>query len=89
MAVAVAVAVAMASSYSSDSTPSLGTSICIRCGPKNTRKKKKKVGRKEGEEPLFYFQIKLNSPKLKYKLNFVGFSKHTCRMEVVIMIIFS
>ena len=26
----------------SDSTPSLGTSICHGCGPKNTKKKKKK-----------------------------------------------
>ena len=31
-----------ASSCSSDSAPSLGTSMCHRCGPKNTRKKKKK-----------------------------------------------
>ena len=28
-----------------DSTPSLGTSICLRCGPKNTKKKKKKIDR--------------------------------------------
>ena len=27
--------------YSSDLTPTLGTSICCRCGPKNTKKKKK------------------------------------------------
>ena len=39
--VAVAVAVAVAMGYSSDdSTPSLGTSICHRCGPKNQKKKK-------------------------------------------------
>ena len=30
------------SSYSSDSTPSLGTSICRECGPKKTKKKKEK-----------------------------------------------
>ena len=35
----VAVAVVQASSYSSDLTPSLGTSICHGCGPKKTRKK--------------------------------------------------
>ena len=35
------VAVARAGSYSSDSTPSLGTSISYRCGPKKTKKKKK------------------------------------------------
>ena len=32
----VAVAVVQASSHSSDLTPSLGTSICHRCGPKKT-----------------------------------------------------
>ena len=36
----VVVAVAQVSSYSSDSTPSLGTSICPRCGPKNAKKEK-------------------------------------------------
>ena len=34
----VAVAVAVASNYSSDLTPSLGTSICCRCGPKKQKK---------------------------------------------------
>ena len=38
----VAVAVALASSYSSNSTSSLGTSICHHCGPKKTKKKDKK-----------------------------------------------
>ena len=37
----VAVAVVQAGSYSSNSIPSLGTSICLRYGPKNTEKKKK------------------------------------------------
>ena len=36
----VAVAVAVAGSYSSNSTTSLGTSICCGCGPKKTLKKK-------------------------------------------------
>ena len=36
----VAVAVAQASSYSSDSTPSLGTSICHKCGPKKKKERK-------------------------------------------------
>jgi len=39
--VAVAVAVAQAGSCSSDWTPSLGPSICRRCGPKKKQKKKK------------------------------------------------
>ena len=37
----VAVAVAKANSYSSDSTPSLETSICHQCGPKQTKDQKK------------------------------------------------
>ena len=36
----VAVAVVKASSCSSDSTPSLGTSMCYGCGPKKQKKKK-------------------------------------------------
>ena len=38
----VAMAVAQASGYSSDSTPSLGTSICRGSGPRNNKKTKKK-----------------------------------------------
>ena len=38
----VAVALAEASSNSSDWTPSLGTSVCCRYGPKKTKKTKKK-----------------------------------------------
>ena len=38
----VAVAVALASDYSSESTPSLGTSICCGYSPKKQKKKKKK-----------------------------------------------
>ena len=38
----VAVAVTQADSYSSNSTPSLGTSIYRKCSPKKTKKKKKK-----------------------------------------------
>ena len=37
----IAVSVAWAGSHSSDWTPSLGTSICHRHGPKKTKKKKK------------------------------------------------
>ena len=37
----VAVAVTQASSFSSNLTPRLGTSICHECGPKKTKKKKK------------------------------------------------
>ena len=36
----VAVAVVQAGNCSSDSTPSLGTSMCCRCGPKETKKPK-------------------------------------------------
>ena len=38
----VAVALAQAGSYSSDSAPSLGTSICCRSGPRNDKKTEKK-----------------------------------------------
>ena len=38
----VAVALAYAGSYSSDSTPSLGTSICCGFGPRKDKDKKKK-----------------------------------------------
>ena len=37
-----AVAVAVTGSYSSDSSPGLGPSICRECGPKKQKKKKKK-----------------------------------------------
>ena len=40
-----AVAVAQASSCSSNLTPSLGTSICHKCGPKKKGKKKREVKR--------------------------------------------
>ena len=36
----VAVAVAVAGSYGFDSTPRLGTSICLGCSPKKTKKRK-------------------------------------------------
>ena len=45
----VAVALAWAGGYSSDSTPSLGTSICHRSGPRNSKKTKKKKKKKRGE----------------------------------------
>ena len=40
-------AVAVAGSYSSDSTPSLGTSICPQCGPKKQNKTKQKEEEEE------------------------------------------
>ena len=39
------VAVAVAGSCSSNLTPSLGTSICHGCGPKKSKRPKKKKGR--------------------------------------------
>ena len=38
----IAVAVAVDGSYSSDWSPSLGTSICHRCGHKKTKRQKKR-----------------------------------------------
>ena len=43
----IAVAVAQAGSCSSNSTPSLGTSICHQCSPKTKTKKKKKKKKKK------------------------------------------
>ena len=40
------VAVTMASSFSSDSTSSLGTSICHGCGPENTEERERRKERK-------------------------------------------
>ena len=46
----VAVAVVKAGSYSSDQTPSLGTSICFGCSLKKTKRpKKKKLGEEDGK----------------------------------------
>ena len=45
----IAVAVVQAGSCSSDSAPSLGTSIYCRCGPKK-EKARKKEGRREGRK---------------------------------------
>ena len=47
------VAVALAGSYSSDSTPSLETSICHGCGLKKQKKKKKK---KKEKGRLYFLQ---------------------------------
>lgn len=49
----IAVAVVKVGSYSSNLTPSLGTSICHRCGLKkqtNKKKRKRKERRKEGRK---------------------------------------
>ena len=52
----IAVAVTEAGVYSSDSTLSLGTSVCLGCGPKKTKKKKKKKEReRERERKFFHF----------------------------------
>ena len=48
----VAVAVAWAGNCSSDSTPSLGTSICGWCVPKKGKKKKKSFDGEENEQGL-------------------------------------
>ena len=45
-----AVAVVQASSYSSDFTPSLGTFICCKCGPKRQKDKKRKEKKKESHD---------------------------------------
>ena len=61
--IAVAVAVAMASSWSSDLSPGLGTSICRMCGRERERKEKeKKEGRKEEKKiNMIYISFWFNS----------------------------
>ena len=49
----VAVVVVQAEGCSSDWTPSLGTSICRRCGDKKTKKKKKKRRKNQREEEIY------------------------------------
>ena len=56
----VAVAVVQASGHSSDSTPSLGTSIYCGCGPRKDKKKKKEERKKKNfksTDPLHVFWI--------------------------------
>ena len=48
----IAVAVSWAGSYSSDLTPSLGTSMCRVCGPRNGKKDKRKKKRKQLEQSV-------------------------------------
>ena len=51
----IAVAEAQASSYSSDSTPSLGTSICRGCGPRKRPKDEEK--KKPFKKKLSFFNM--------------------------------
>ena len=57
----IAVAVAYASGYSSDSTPSLGTSICHGCSPKKFKRQKKKERKKERNMNLKNKELRLIS----------------------------
>ena len=59
---------AVAGSYSSDSTPSLGTSVCCRCGPK------KQKGRKEGRN----FLLSCKAGFLTHSLKTPNYLDHCC-----------
>ena len=61
----VAVAVAEAGSYRSDSSPSLGTSICLRCGPK----KNKKINKNKINEGCLSTILNEVDPKKNVNLN--------------------
>ena len=73
----VAMAMAQANSCSSDSTPSLRTSICCGCGPKNNFFKKFRkndtllnntwVNKEISREILKYFELNENENKTKKK----------------------
>ena len=56
----VAMAVVQASSYSSNLTPSLGTSICRRCGPKKEKKNVFLLGSLLFTYPFFFFFLFLH-----------------------------
>ena len=58
----VAVALAYAGSYSSDLTPSLGTSLCSGCSPKKAIKEKKKKRKKACIYPDSYLQTYFSLP---------------------------
>ena len=55
----IAMAVAVAGNYSSDSTPSLGTSICRQCGPKKmtTTTTTKAIIVESSSSPLLLFGV--------------------------------
>ena len=57
----IAVAVAWASSFSTNLTPSLGTSICWKCGPKNQKKKKSRIlfnRERERDQELYICKVR-------------------------------
>ena len=65
----VAVAVMQAVSYSSDSSPSLGPSICRGCSPKKTkRKERRREGRKGKKEVFLCKRSELTLSKLCFSL---------------------
>ena len=64
----VAVAVAVAGSCSSDQTPSLGTSICCECGPKEQKKKNKTLIYQHILKYPMYFKYGLGIEKYWFKI---------------------
>ena len=68
----VAVAVVKAGSYSSDSTPSLGTSICCECGPKKTKNKNRRE--KEREKTVIFF--------VPFNLNVLFFKEQNILLDI-------
>ena len=65
----VAMAVVKAGVCSSNSTPSLGTSICHRCGPKKEKKKKTKKKQKAKQKVTAVIVWWLKSISLRWHLN--------------------
>ena len=58
----VAVTLVQAGGYSSHLTPSLGISICCRCGPKQTKKKRKE---KKKRNPMRYEYLPVRLTEIK------------------------
>ena len=75
-----AVAVAQSSSYSSDSTPRLGTSTCHGCKPKKTKRPKNKIN----SEPVFW-KTYTRKPKiiLFKRTNLISGRSHVIKKQII------
>ena len=73
---ALLVALEQADGCSSDSPPSLGTSICCRCSPKKKKKKKKKKKSDIEKWTHSYEIIKLSQYYIENMKGFINITKH-------------
>ena len=64
--------------YSSDLTPSLGISICCRCGPKKAKKKNKKV-----ENGHFILCLRIKRRHLSLGIFFQAWREELCFLNIL------